>query len=175
VQRLSGQIGLWVLLAALVPGCITAPASPDAKLGIAQGRASRALLRLDPPYHVSVNILDSVAPAAYTWDDGRIVISRGLAEGISEDELAAVIAHELGHLYLAGRGYPAHRPFALRGEGIDDEQRADAVACCILADAGIPPAALSSALVYVRDSARTPDYLKGGLSRRIAILLCQRH
>ena len=117
-----------------------------------------------------VEMSDTDRPAAYSWDSGRIVVTRGLVDVMTDDELAAVIAHEMGHLCLARRGSAARTPFALRGNGSDEERLADEAGSQLLLASGIPPAALSEALERVRDSPLTSRYLKEGLSLRIAAL-----
>lgn len=117
--------------------------------------------------------MGGVRPAAWSWGDGRIVVTNGLVDLLSDDELAAVLAHELGHIYLAHPSTPGKAPFALRGNGIEEERLADAAAVRLLRQVSIPPAALRSALTLVRDSPLTPHALKEGLTERIDSLLRQ--
>lgn len=77
---------------------------------------------------------------AWAYRAGRIEVTLGLVDLLDDDELAAVVAHELGHL-VAGR--PRGEPSALAEVAEDaDELQADAVACRLLAASGRPPAAL---------------------------------
>lgn len=149
----------------LSAGCAVAPDRDEARAGV-------ALLRLRPAFAapVSLRVAASDRLAAYSWDDGRIVVTRGLVDSLTDDELAAAIAHEMGHLCLARAGQPARPPFALRGNRGDDEHRADLEALRLLQSSGIPLAALARALGRVRDSPLTPGSLKEGLWLRIAAL-----
>lgn len=153
-------------------GCVNVPSKVCALNDTAQARATAALARLGPAFgaRATVSIAATDRPAAYSWDDGRIVVTLGLIDVMTDDELAGVIAHELGHLCLARRGGAARAPFALRGTGSDVERLADQAGCQLLRASGIPSAALPEALARVRDSPLTPEYLKQGLSQRIAVL-----
>lgn len=52
-----------------------------------------------PP--IGVTLLDSPRPNAFVFQDGKILVTRGLLAFLdNEDELAAVLAHELAHLSL---------------------------------------------------------------------------
>lgn len=172
MQGLAGQIGLAILILALGAGCVSAPLDAVALHDCAEARADAALARVRPVFGgpAIVQTADTDRPAAYSWDDGRIVVTRGLIDLMTDDELAAVIAHELGHLCLARGDRVARAPFALRGNGADNEFLADRAGSRLLVASGIPPAALAEALARVRDSALTPRYLKPGLSQRIAVL-----
>src|SRR5947209_7009762 len=76
-----------------------------------------------------VRVLASNRPCAYAWPDGDIFVTRGLVSLLGEDELAAVLAHEMGHLLGGGRRATASGdPHALAGSG-DVEEQADAGAC----------------------------------------------
>ena len=52
-------------------------------------------------------IADGSNAGAFAWPDGRIRVTRGLIDLLNDEELAAAVAHEIGHLladgYLAGR------------------------------------------------------------------------
>ena len=98
---------------------------------------------------------------AWAWPKGPIHVSRALVDLVDDDELAAAIAHELGHLQEDGtwRGPRA----ALEGDaGADGEARADELGCRLLASRGLPPAAAVRLLEKLCPSVR------GGLSERIA-------
>lgn len=79
---------------------------------------------------------------AWSWGDGRIQVSRALADLLDDDELAAAVAHELGHLLAGGElpGYPA--ALAGAGESPEPEERADRLGCSLLAARGIDPTAM---------------------------------
>lgn len=73
---------------------------------------------------------------------------------LSQDELCACVAHELGH--LIGDGW-LNPPAALTGagsggrDGIDAERRADAIGVQVLAERGLPPESLARALRKVAE------------------------
>jgi hypothetical protein len=82
---------------------------------------------------------------AWAWADGRVEVSRALIDRLDDEELAAALAHELGHL-LDGGHLPVARaelegaaPLGLRGDGGTDavEARADRLGSALLARRGI--------------------------------------
>jgi Zn-dependent protease with chaperone function len=135
----------------------------------AEQRLEVALERLRVSYQgpARVCVLDSPKPAAYSWSNGNIYLTRGLIERLNDDEMSAVIAHELGHLTHADS---ASQGFALGGLRTGDEQSADAVGIMLLRLSGIPPAALAHALAKVRDAPQTPVDVRQSLTARIALL-----
>lgn len=100
-------------------------------------------------------------PGAWSRPRGPIEVSRALVDLVDDDELAAAIAHELGHLHADGTW---RRPLAsLSGDASRDaEMRADELGCRILASRGVPPAASVGLLQKLAASVR------GGLAERIA-------
>jgi Zn-dependent protease with chaperone function len=113
-----------------------------------QHRAEHALARLlrTPPVRpLAVAVLDSDQLGAFSWPSGHVFVTRALIDHVSDDELTAAIAHELGHLLPAPRtaavtslkGHPA---------AFETELRADHLARQLLADANLPPAALRTLL-----------------------------
>src|SRR4051812_34611075 len=48
--------------------------------------------------HVRVSVLATDAVSAFSWPDRQVFVTRGLLERLNDDELAAAMAHELGHL-----------------------------------------------------------------------------
>jgi Zn-dependent protease with chaperone function len=90
---------------------------------------------------------------------------------LTDDELAAAVAHELGHL---SAGHAAGGPAALGGapaaHPADHEARADAIACDLLDAVGLTPTALARALAKVRDDPLTPRTCNEPLDRRVRLL-----
>jgi Zn-dependent protease with chaperone function len=97
-----------------------------------------------------VQVLKSDRAGAYAWHDGTLFVTRRLLALLDDDELAAVLAHEIGHLEAADQP-----PRALEGDihadgpAINAEVRADEAACGLLQKRGIPKRSLASALVKV--------------------------
>jgi Zn-dependent protease with chaperone function len=86
---------------------------------------------------------------AWAWPCGRVQVSRALVDRLDDDELAAALAHELGH--LLDRGHLPNVPAALHGaSGVDDlELRADRIGCDLLARRGVLLDAMSRMLAKV--------------------------
>jgi predicted Zn-dependent protease len=104
---------------------------------------------------IEVALSPRAEPGAWAWPKGPIQVSRTLVDLVDDDELAAAIAHELGHLHGDGslRGPLA----ALEGSRNPDvEARADEVGCQLLTRRGVPPAAIVSLLERLGASTR-PD------------------
>jgi Zn-dependent protease with chaperone function len=109
-------------------------------------RVGRALL---PGGDIDWGVSPRDGLGAWAWPDGRIVVSQALVDRLDDDELAAALAHEIGHL-LDG-GHLATVPLALRGDTRDGdlELRADRTGCELLASRGRPLEAMSRMLAKV--------------------------
>lgn len=120
---------------------------------------------------ISVFVLNTQSVGGFAWPDGRIYVTRGLVDLATDDELAAAIAHEMGHL-LADRGPPAL--VALAGRSACDagcEERADAMGCLLLRVKGRPPASMATLLRKVEASPQTDPRLRPLIERRIKRLI----
>ena len=170
-------------------GCAgrTAVTAPDA-LWIARhrglctegaARADAALSRLTGASHGSglrVATLADERPVAYAWPDGSIFVSRGLLSLLDDEELAAAIAHEVGHLMNDGHfrlaaSLAGHRAPRAAIAGGDIESRADAAGVKLLRRRRLPPQAMQRMLVKVRSS--SPNLSRqqaGAIDRRIKML-----
>ncbi len=141
------------------------------------------LARLSPeidnlPYPVRLSVLDHELVNAFTLPGGRIVLFRGLIEAAdSPDEVAAVLAHEIGHAVHRDPTRDALRTagsIGVLGLLFGDfaggtlvlflanslinaqysqaaETRADEYAHALLKDAGLSPAALGRMFVRLRE------------------------
>ena len=123
-------------------------------------RAGEALL---PSAGVRWEVASRDEIGAWAWPQGRIEISRLLLDRLDDNELAAALAHELGHLIDGGHLHAA--PSALAGDAGDLERRADRIACGLLRSRGVPGAALTRMLGKL--AAATGDR-NGALAARIA-------
>ena len=118
---------------------------------------------------IHVRIVNSSLLGAWTWPDRDIYITRGLALHLTDDELAAAIAHEMGHLINSNA---VQCPYALgrNGEKLGIEAGADLTGSRVLAAHGISPQCLIRVLqlLYRRSSNVS---LRNSLQLRIQALL----
>ncbi len=170
------RLSLFALL--LIAGCSTGGATSvdrwaDARGGVIRGTpadlAREAVSRLSTSSlaipNLTIEVLDCDRPLAYAWPCGRLFVTRGLIETLTADELAAVIAHEIGHLLaepapitdvaLAGTDGGHHDPA---------EVAADRVGRKLLTESGIDDSAMLSMLQKVAGHSRT------SLPTRLAML-----
>jgi predicted Zn-dependent protease len=129
-------------------------------------RVARPLLA-DPSFAgTRVGVLATDAVAAYAWPSRIILVTRGLLAVADEEQLAAAVAHELGHLV---DGHHLSTRAALRGAaaGDDAEQRADVFATALLAAHHLPETAMARLLCVVRAAARLPADQVAQLDARI--------
>ncbi|HWE00927.1 MAG TPA: M48 family metalloprotease [Tepidisphaeraceae bacterium] len=153
-------------------GPTSAPSVAPPRYGLAAERAVVALGRLRPVYsgQAAVHVSPSIIPTACSWSDGTICLSTGLLRILDDDEIAAAIAHELGHL-TGGPGDRPQQTHALGGGSYEDrEQQADAIAVVILRRSGISPTVLARVLTIVRDAPQTRAELRPAITQRIALL-----
>jgi hypothetical protein len=165
---------LLLLICFVVPGCAGsggAVGGGRARWELAKGgllpagaanhagaRAAAALARVSAgvtgrPLRIAV--LRNAEPVAYSFRDGSVYVSTGLAGLLSDDELAAAVAHEVGHLILDGVVGPEPRGLAGGdGGGRSVEGAADGVGRRLLAAQGVPPGAMARALEKVAARSR---------------------
>jgi hypothetical protein len=176
----------WATWALFAPGCAStashsaweidrggiACTSGDARLS--PGRAHAALARVAPGdtrLALHVSILNNAAPLAHSFRDGALYLSTGLLQRLTDEELSAVLAHELGHLIIDGFLTP--EPAALSGSTpptpSDVELHADFVARSILDAHHLPAAALTTALAKVAAASRGEPFYRS-LMQRVATL-----
>ncbi len=147
-----------LLLAVAAAGCRgPTPASPLDWSATDDGRSrivriGEALL---PGASVRWHLTPRQTVGAWAWPDGRIEASRALLDVLDDDELAAALAHELGH--LLDRGHLAGAPRALAGGTADLERRADGIGCQLLERLGVPGDAMVRMLAKVAAATRDRD------------------
>jgi predicted Zn-dependent protease len=138
----------------------------------ADAAVKRLLARRQPSERIGVQVLNSETISACVWPNRRVFITRGLMDRLTDDELAAALSHEIGHLLDDGnlRSMVALRglgPIGGAGAGADHEVQADTFGCGLLESAGIPRAAMISMLEKVRAAHGDDPYLREGLDQRL--------
>ena len=119
-------------------------------------------------HHIHVRIINSTRLAAWSWPDGDIYITRGLALCLNNEELSAAIAHEMGHLINSGS---VRCPYSLgrAGEELGIESGADLTGARVLASHSIAPRNLLAVLHLLRHESSNVS-LRAALTQRIQIL-----
>lgn len=124
---------------------------------------------------IRLHVIASDAATAYAWPSGDVYLSCGLVDLLSDDEIAAVVAHELGHLVGDGHlsspatldGSRGATGYALSG---DEEHRADLVGCKILACCRIRPDAMARMLRRVHDAQPAQSTIRAMMRQRLNAL-----
>jgi predicted Zn-dependent protease len=127
--------------------------------GLSQQRVDRVARPLVAAYGqpVNVRILACDPAGAYAWPGGEVFVTRRLTEILDDGELAAAVAHELGHLMsepkntAATLAPTAGAPSASADRGDDEERQADARGAALLERAGLPATAMTRMLETVAD------------------------
>jgi len=170
-----------LLVASLVAGCATSPSpSPIQRWVDQQGglvndpRQQRVAAAAQPVLacchgrSVTIAVFASDQLCAFAWPSGHIFISRGLVDHLTDHELAAAIAHELGHLLCDGR---LETVVSLKGTSTstDREVRADAAGLALLYAANIPPQSMLTMLQKVCASVNSTQ-CRTAMQQRIQLL-----
>lgn len=130
----------------------------------------RRRLGADTLAECQLHVLESEAAVAFAWPDRRIYLSRGLIACLTDEELTAAVAHELGHLLDDGH---IDCPVTLAGDPLaptDRESRADRLGVGLLMTHHQNPAAMITMLEKVRDAASTSAATRANIAERIARL-----
>lgn len=141
--------------------------------GAAVQRVAAACRRLTadtPCGQVSVFVLASDTVAAHVWPAGEIYVTRGLLDRMDDEELAAAVAHEIGHLLEQNRGFAAVWSLGGAEAASDVEVRADMIGCQLLRSHGLRADAMVRMLEKVRASRCADLSCCKALTRRIESL-----
>jgi len=144
-------------------GGLSADAAQQCRAAVAAERVARGTAVTPRVY-----VLASDRLAAFSWTGGDVFVTDGLLRALDDEELAAAIAHELGHLIDAGA---PDRAAGLDGNPHvgDAEERADRIACELLCQCGIPPGALGRALAKV-SAGQDARSVRRALAARIELI-----
>lgn len=115
---------------------------------------------------IKVEVLCASEPAAFSWDDGSVFATNGLLRLLNDDELAAAVAHEVGHVFN-NRGGRQVLNLRGRSDAAAAEFEADAAGMSLIEQASIPPASMTTMLVKVRDAAALNSRCRTGMTQRI--------
>lgn len=134
-----------------------------------RAEAASALLGRQVEGRSQVYALNSDSVGAYSWPDGSIFVTRGLMDLLNDQELAAAIAHEMGHLLNDGH---LHAVASLRGCCVspDAEVRADATGMELLRIRRISANAMVTMLQKVRASLPASSSCQQAIATRIEAL-----
>lgn len=128
---------------------------------------ARPLMHRFDGHRVGLCLLDSPIPGAYAWPSGKIYVTRGLVEILADDELAAAVAHEFGHLLGNGNMPP---PASLRGcakeKARDEESRADALGVQLLRVSGFDPQAMTWMLAKLAADPSLSEHCRASILQR---------
>jgi Zn-dependent protease with chaperone function len=116
-----------------------------------------------------VHVLDSRDVGAFAWPQGDIVVTAALVELLDDDELAAALAHEVGHLLEGGHLRSAMR---LVGKPAHDETEAaaDELGIQLLAQDGRPASAMARMIRKVQAARGSNDSAFKALGHRLELL-----
>ncbi len=118
---------------------------------------------------IRCNVLNSDAVAAYAWPDGSVYLTRGLMSILTDEQLAAVLAHEAGH--LLDHGYIASaRSLQGHTDRVDREVRADRIGCQLLQSLGLSRGAMIDMLDTVDRYGELSVQERDMMAYRLAIL-----
>ena len=117
-----------------------------AELHRAEQAANRFVGVINNP--VRVQVLASDQPAAWSWPDGQIFLTAGLIRALDDDQIVAVIGHELGHLLRSGQASTTEALLGIKPDS-DAESSADETCLRLLDRTATPRSSLRTALCNV--------------------------
>lgn len=117
---------------------------------------------------IRAEVIHSGDVAAWSWPDGHIYVTTGLVTHLSSPQIAAAMAHEMGHLindhHVATVAGLTGKPNGTLGR----EAAADRTGCHVLLRHGIPAAEM---ITMLRIVARfQPCAVQANIARRITLL-----
>jgi Zn-dependent protease with chaperone function len=142
------KIFLLLLSTVLLQGCATTPqidSTTDIRLNSISAKLIESFTNNRP---ITIRVFSSPDLAAYSHSNGQILLSSTLLEKLTDAELAAAIAHELGHLINDGR-LAITAALAGTNNSEDEESAADQTAVILLRATHQNPAALQTMLAKV--------------------------
>lgn len=113
-QRLVSGVAPGGEVAGWAAGAVAVAAAGSASVSLLRGRNIRRLARVEPclgehrrfgSYELVVLKAEETFAFSVDGDRGQIVVSSGLVDTLTEDELAVVLAHEAAHLDYGHRRY----------------------------------------------------------------------
>lgn len=168
------------LCIALLLGCASLPNERQAWVearggldtGNRQDRVAEAACRLVTGAcgtGVSVRVLQTEAVSAWCWPDGEIFLTSGLVDRLDDAEIAAAVAHELGHL-VNDRHISGVASLGGASSERDAESRADLTGIELLEAQQIPGDAMVRMLTKVVRSGARPASALRAMQCRIDVL-----
>lgn len=141
-------------------------------VGLSKARAENVLRSVHPCLETTplrIHVLDSPDVGAFAWPEGDIVVTAALLDLLSDDELAAAIAHEVGHLLSDGHLRSAA---ALVGKPSqhDAEAAADELGMRLLTDGGRSASAMARMIRKVQAARGSNDSAFQALGYRLELL-----
>lgn len=164
-------INLIVLFIGWTGGCATRDEWVGRCGGLAGGAIEERARRVAAPLvaacgegRIAVKVLASDAVTAYAWPGGEIYLTHGLLERMDDAEVAAAVAHEVGHLLNDGH---LKRPVGLKGcdAAEDEEAAADRTGVELLKRCGMEGGAMRRMLEIV--ARHSGSGCRADLSRRL--------
>jgi hypothetical protein len=118
---------------------------------------------------IKLIVMDREILRAFSFPSGEVIVTRGLLTAMSDDEVTAVVGHEVGHLLTDGH---TSAPTALTGRpaGGDKESDADAASVKLLTAMNLPPTAMRTALEKVHATLPADSPMRSALTARIQLL-----
>ena len=138
--------------------------SCDATRQRLQKACESILASVDVP--VRLQLLDSRSPNAWSWPSGEIYVSFELLQIFTDDEVAAVVGHELGHLISDGH-LNSRLSLASPAGSLDIEANADAIGRRLLIAGAKDANAMRSALGKLAAHPATTPATRRAIERRI--------